>query len=239
VALLFFSASALGEARSAARQGKEIDAAASVVAKSIGDALLNALARMASMPVRAVAAIGSAVANALLAPFGLVRELVIKIGQAGGVTVNGLRALFANIISSPGMFVNALTSSLLSVRGSASHVLGASVSFISSLPRVILTQMRIGLSALGGNIVGVTASTGRMIYSSAAMHTKAILGILGESLAAGAVRFSTSFDIILKNVAVQGKWQLSRLNDTTEQMIAEIIVAISKLLGRNQTGKSV
>lgn len=53
--LVLFSVSAIGNARASAREGREIDIAASVVARNVGTIVLNALTKILTFPRRVVA----------------------------------------------------------------------------------------------------------------------------------------------------------------------------------------
>ena len=240
MALLFFSASALGQARMAAGNGSELDAAASRMFQNVGESAWNAIVKVFAIPSNAVVAAASALTNVLLTPFTFAGDMLISIGHAGNSGIEFLQSLFFRIISSPGMMKAALKNSLISMQGSAVNALHAAFVYVSNLPSLLLTQMRGGIVALGTNAGLATASAGRAVYSSLTAQTAEIFGLCRSGVAAGVMRSSTSFDIILKHTAAYWRRQTISLNDTSEKVVATIVTTISELLGlRNTKGSTL
>lgn len=234
VALLLFSASALGQARMAAGQGKEIDAAVSVVAKRFGESAWKSILKILSMPSNGAAAIGSAISNILLSPLNLVGALFTKIVEKGNTIIDAAQTLLYTALSSPGMVGQALKNSLITMSGSMSNALHGLLNYLASLPEVFLIQTRSGLVKLGSSAASATGSASRTIYASLTLHLSEVLGLCRTGLKSGLVRSSTSFDIILKNIATQGRRQIIAFNYTSDKIVAEIIATLNQLLGRNK-----
>ena len=237
MALLFFSISALGQARMAATQRTEMNAAtASLIFKRLGDNAWRTIQKVIAMPANGVAALAAAVAEVLMAPINLAGKVASSIARAGGAGVNSLSVLMAAIVSSPGMMLSALKNSLLYIQDSVLHAVDATFICLSNLPHLILTQTRSGLVILGGRLGEAVTSTSRYMYTSAALHATEIVEWCKASLTAGALRSSTSFGIMFSNAAMIGKRQLINFNDAIEEMIARVTYEISNMLGRNRMG---
>mmetsp|Transcript_21860 Transcript_21860/g.24880 ORF Transcript_21860/g.24880 Transcript_21860/m.24880 type:complete len:657 (-) Transcript_21860:77-2047(-) len=185
-ALIFFSASALSNARASARQGKEIDAAASVVAKSLGNSALTVVAKLFSIPGRALAALGSAVITALTYPFKI-------LGNAGSSVIHKATDIFSKASSFPEFLNEVVSLSLSALKVSLSKGLSSLSSWVASIPEVLLAKSRIWLevlcekSKIGAVILvdglfNTTKSTGTILYSTVLTFLKSIERRLSSSL---------------------------------------------------------
>lgn len=162
LALLFFSASALGNARISARQGKEIDAAASVVAKTIGNHVVSIIAKVFSMPVKAVSGLASAIISTLLFPFQLIGRAAGAVGVAGQAVVD----LFVKATSFPAFVQDVVSLSFQTMLGYLSSIVDNSYIWITSIPDAIVHQSRVLLSALGESILKGSKSLWNIISSN-------------------------------------------------------------------------
>ncbi len=232
VALLFFSASALGQARMAAGKINEIDAAAAIVTKSFGESAWEAIVKVLTIPSNGVAALGSAATSILLAPFRVAGEALFSIGEIGMGMIGFLRNFLSKIVSSPRL----LKHSLMSLKGSATNLIYATMMYIYSLPGLALSHTKTGLITLGLNTGSATASAGRLVYASLALRIADFLGFCRSGLAAGAARSSASFVIISKQLSMQGRRQFINFNDAYDKFIARLASAISQLIGRSKQG---
>ena len=231
VALLFISASALGQARMAARAGKEIDAATSLVAQNIGETIWKRILELGSMPANKVAAIGAAIANMLLVPVGMMGKLVLSISKAGGTVLNAVHTVIANIIASPGMAVTIIRNSLLALRAASMQYVASTVSCMSHLPELCMMKTREGLVLLTSIAGTKAASIGTVVYSSTAFQLSQFVNLLKAGFASGTIRSSTSFGIMLKNAVAQGKWQLYLFKDAYGCLLVSILSAAPGLFG--------
>jgi hypothetical protein len=167
LALLFFSASALGNARISARQGKEIDAAASVVAKTIGNHVVSIIAKVFSMPVKAVSGLTSAIISTLLFPFQLIGRAAGAVGVAGQTAYTTVVDLFVKATSFPAFVQDVVSLSFQTMLGYLSSMVDNSYIWITSLPDAIVYQSRILLSVLGDSIMKGSKSLLNIISSNA------------------------------------------------------------------------
>jgi hypothetical protein len=162
LALLFFSVSALGNARVSAKQGREIDAAASIVAKTIGDSIVSAISKIVSLPLKAVSGLTSAIVATILYPFKLVGTMIGAVGHIGNDVVAALVDLVTMTTSFPS-FVQGLIS--LSV-SALSKILDKSYFWITSAPEKIIEQTKLLFVSLGVSIWQRSSSFGNSFISS-------------------------------------------------------------------------
>lgn len=223
----------------AAWEGKEIDAATSLVAQNIGASIWKRIVELGTMPADKVAAICAAIANMALAPIGMVGGWAFTISKAGGTALNFVHTFVFKIIASPGMALKLVRNSLIAFQVSSMHYISSTLSYMSSLPEAMLAKTREGLVFLGSSAGATAASVGSMVYLTAASHLAEIFKCLRAAFASGTARSVTSFDIILKNLAAQGKWQLSRFHDASGFLLASISSAVSGLFGRRPRSDAV
>lgn len=239
VALLFISASALGQARMAAWEGKEIDAATSLVAQNIGSSIWKRIVELGTMPAEKVAAICAAIANMALAPIGMVGKWAFSISKAGGTALNIVQTFISKIYASPGMALEIVRSTFVAFQVSSIHYISSTLSYTLSLPEAILAKVRGGLVFLASSAGATAASVGSMVYCTTASHLAELFKFLRAAFASGTARSVTSFDIILKNLAAQGKWQLSRFHDASGFLLASVASAVSGFFGRRPRSDAV
>jgi len=166
ITLLFFSASALGNARISARQGREMDAALSVVAKSISNQVMTSVSKILSLPKRAVTGLTSAIVATVLYPFKLIGSAVVAIGQVGNATLNAFIDLFVTASSFPAFVQQAVSMSFTMLMKSLSSAASSSYSWMSSLPAVLASQGKVLLRMLSESIVSGSKSLGSAFYTS-------------------------------------------------------------------------
>ena len=144
VALLFFSASALKNAHVSALESKEIDAAASIVLKNVGDVVISALAKVAAVPFKALSALGSAIVTTISFPFQIIVSTLSMVGGVGGTTFNGVHSILAKVLSLPGMVTDAISLSITNLFNS----LISSTRWLCSSPKLLTeTAGKLGSSA--------------------------------------------------------------------------------------------
>lgn len=168
LALLFLSASALGNARISARQGREIDATAAIVAKTIGNNAINFISKLLSIPSKAMSGLTSVIVATLLYPFQLIGRAAGAIGDAGNAAVNSIVDLFTKASSFPSFVQDLVALSLKSIMGWLSNSYDKSCIWITSLPRLLLSHSKVWLAALGGSIKNRSKSLGNTIVSNLA-----------------------------------------------------------------------
>lgn len=209
IALLFLSASALGKARISAREGREIDAAVSVVAKSIGNSFLSKLGEILSMPVHAVSGLTSAIVATLLYPFHVIGKAVGVVSSAGNAALNIAFDAFAKATSFPAFISEIASLSLSSLKMSLSNLTQQSRLFIASLPRVIVSRAKIWLPAAGIFIKDWLQYGGAQVYSSTVSILLASGVKLSNILNSLIQRSRSSLDIVEKQIILGLSYALS------------------------------
>jgi len=116
IGLLIFSASALGNARSSAREGREIDAAASKVVQNAGSIISRALSKILVIPGRAIRQLVEIPSKLM----GKVAMSIVKGGRATGTIISDLILRIIKSASYP--FEVLLNTILIQSRSSAEAV---------------------------------------------------------------------------------------------------------------------
>ncbi len=229
----------MGQARSAARQGNDIDAATAIVAESVGKAALKSLTKILSAPTKAVAAIGIAIGHVIAAPFQLLRTIGLSTISTGSAVLTFVKTMGFKILASPGLLANGIISAIGSLQVSTIAVLNNTALHIAALPRYLLLQTKTATSSLAVAIVSGTKSTSIAIYSTIAGHVSQIVWSVKMSLVAGGVRFGNSFEIMISNLVANRKLKIHRFNDAAEETFSKIIEAITNFVWRiGNTGTS-
>ena len=174
-----------------------------------------------------------------LAPIGMVGKWAFSISKAGGTALNFVHRFISKIISSPGMALEIVRNSFIALQVSSIHYISSTLSYMSSLPEAMLAKTREGLVFLASNAGATAASVGSMIYLTTASHLAELFKCLRAAFDSGTARSVTSFDIILKNLTAQGKWQLSRFHDASGFWFASIASAVSGLFDRRPRSDAV
>lgn len=178
LALLVFSASALGNARMSARQGKDINATASMVINNLSQSILLEINKVLSMPTKAISGLASIIITTLLYPFQLIGKVAEVIGDAGNAAVTSVVDLFVKTTSFPSFVKEVAILSYQSMIGFIWNIGDKSVQWIITLPEVILSQSRIWLSALGISIWNGSKVIGNIISS----NVKFLIGATGTKV---------------------------------------------------------
>lgn len=231
VALLFISASALGQARMVSREGKQTDAATSLVAQNIVANVWKRILEIGSLPANTVAAIGAAIANVFLVPVGMMGNIVLSISKAGGKILNAVQTFVANIIASPRMAVSIVRNSLLALRDSSMQHVASSISYMASIPELIILNTRGSLVFIVNIARAKAASVGNVLCSSITFQFVEFIEFSKAGCASGMIRCSNSFGIMLNNTVAQGKLQLYRFRDTSGFLVTNILSVALGLFG--------
>eukprot|EP00979_Chaetoceros_neogracilis_P010027 scaffold2355_cov267-Chaetoceros_neogracile.AAC.1 len=231
VALLFISASALGQARMVSREGKQTDAATSLVAQNIVANVWKRILEIGSLPANTVAAIGAAIANVFLVPVGMMGNIVLSISKAGGTILNAVQTFVANIIASPRMAVSIVRNSLLALRDSSMQHVATSISYMASIPELIILNTRGSLVFIVNIARAKAASVGNVLCSSITFQFVEFIEFSKAGCASGMIRCSNSFGIMLNNTVAQGKWQLYRFRDTSGFLVTNVLSVALGLFG--------
>jgi hypothetical protein len=149
-----------------ANQGKEIDAAASLVIKNISNHAVSIMAKILSIPKKAVSGLASAILATALYPFQLIGKAVGAIGEAGNAVINSVVDIFARAASFPAFVKDVLSLFFSAFIGSLSNIFDKSYLLVSSLPELIASQTRTWISVLVGSIRNLSTSMGTYLYSS-------------------------------------------------------------------------
>ena len=241
----------MGQARSAAHQGREIDAATSAVAQGVGKAIVTSLTKILSLPASAVKALGRGFTKLVTIPYQLVGALAISIANAGGSAISIIQKIVLNILASPGILANiiksgckSLQSSVLSavryVAVSPRVLLDLTKSGISSLqvqvgnflanvgssaavlPQLLIIQVKLAVSSLTACLVTTTKNIGNSVQSSISYQFNHIAALASASLSSFGARCSNSLDIMTKNTLARGRWQMIRWNDFSGQLFLQV-----------------
>ena len=165
-ALLVFSASALSNARISARQGRDIDAAASIVVKRLGTTAMDAISKILSIPAKAISGFTSAIIATLLYPFQLIGKTAGAIGQVGNEVIKSVVDLFLKATSFPTFVKDVISLWCTVLMGSVSTLLNKSYLWINSLPELFVFHIKSLLSTLGGLISSGSRQFGDILVST-------------------------------------------------------------------------
>lgn len=230
LALLFFSASALGNARISARQGKEIDAAASVVAKTIGNHVVSIIAKVFSMPVKAVSGLTSAIISTLLFPFQLIGRAAGAVGVAGQAVYTTMVDLFVKATSFPAFVQDVVSLSFQTMLGYLYSIVDNSYIWITSLPGTIVYQSRVLLSALGESILKGSKSIWNIISS----NTLLLLTSTGSRVSTVSASILTSsrskLDTLGARIYILLASIISSSRSNLDKLGTEVLVVLSNFL---------
>lgn len=225
VTLLVISASALGHARMAAREGNDMDVAASMVFQNIGESLWEKFLKVGRIPSNALAALGATITDALLAPLRIVGQVLLSVGQTGNAAINAIQSFLSKIISSPGLAMSLLKSSLTSLQYATAQWIQKIVSKSANLPSIILNKLKEGLVILAHYTGNKSVSIWNVAYSASCQFS-------AETLK----RASTSFEIISRHLMAQVQVQSIKLNDTAQDLLRLVLSVLSNYRRRGNTG---
>lgn len=225
VTLLVISASALGHARMAAREGNDMDVAASMVFQNIGESLWEKFLKVGRIPSNALAALGATITDALLAPLRIVGQVLLSVGQAGNAAINAIQSFLSKIISSPGLAMSLLKSSLISLQYATAQWIQKTLSKSANLPSIILIKLKEGLVILAHYTGNKSVSIWNVAYSASCQFS-------AETLK----RASTSFEIISRHLMAQVQVQSIKLNDTAQDLLRLVLSVLSNYRRRGNTG---
>ena len=133
--LVLFSVSAIGNARSSAREGKEIDVAASVVARNIGTIILQSLTKIFTFPQRIVSASFYAVIGVTSLPFKFLANMMTSMGTMKVLrnSINQAMSISFHIPSITGKEIITLLQRVRRIlRSVAGGIAGYSTSFLKN-----------------------------------------------------------------------------------------------------------
>jgi len=106
--LLFVSASAVGNARSSAREGKDIDVAASIVAKRLGQSIFHFIFGIISFPGKIISTIASTTVHLVLVPIKVIGMRATILGSTISDCLFRTMARIASIPSSTAKSISIL-----------------------------------------------------------------------------------------------------------------------------------
>lgn len=158
VALLFFSASALKNAHMSAREGKEIDAAASIVLKNVGDIIISAFSKVIAIPQRALSSLSSALVATIKFPFQIMVSSLLSVGGIGGATLSGLYSSIEKVLSLPKVACELVTLSVHNFFTSVSGALCYLKGCLLACPTFVVQKFEIMAHSLRTEIGNICAS---------------------------------------------------------------------------------
>lgn len=201
IMLILFSASAFGEARMAARMGRDIDASASVVMKTMRDTVIAFLVKFISFPSSVFASTCEALSKVVLAPFELMTNIAMAVGRFGMNIFTHLQQGVSTILSSPRLLMDAFVSLLTSLRNSISTITSKSITFIASLPVNIALGIKVFMITVGQEIGKIIRLGGETLLDIISIRTYNLGNDASKWCKGISVRFINSFDSITKNIS--------------------------------------
>ena len=195
-----------------AREGREIDAAVSVVAKSIGNNFISNIGKIVSIPIKAVSRLTSVIVATLLFPFQMIGKAADALCSAGNAAARNVFEIFTKASSIPAFVkeISMLSFSFLKI--SASNLTRQTCLWIASVSGVVVSRAKIWLSSAGIFVRDGLKSSGARAYSS-----------LASALIATGMRLSN----LINSFYTKSHYSL---HNTSKQMIASLSDMIERLL---------
>lgn len=245
VLLILFSASAFGEARMAAHMGRDIDASASLVMKSVSDTVWQMLAKFISFPGKAFASACEAASKVVLAPFEIVTSIAVAAGRYGMAVLSSVQHVISTILNSPRIAIDAtlafwvsIQSALSTLAGkSVSFILslpGKSVSFITSIPGIIFSELKTFVVAVGLEISAIGRVFGNSILEFISYQSRHVMSAVEAKSKSITLPFFTTFEIMCKNCVAKSRWITVHAHDYTQNLVSSLMDWFS----RRRTGQT-
>lgn len=220
---MIFSASALGKARMAARQGREMDVSLSLVMQNIGDSVLKTIWRVGSIPSDTMVAIGATIANLVLSPLRVTRDFTTYVQKMFSAAVNTLHITALKIIASPGKAVEGAHYIFKTASQSVIQSMSNVLEYFSRLPSILFFQIKEGIAFMACQVESKSKSFAGMIYSMAESQIRHLLCRLSAAFSLGILQASNSFSIMYANALAWMKWRYFALHDKFEILVYTII----------------
>ena len=148
VGLLIFSVSAFQNARLSAKDGKNIDASMSVVAKTLGNFTTSFVREFLSIPVRILSSLGSKITSILKLPFSAIGYIIypsVETGASIMLTINKLGGRVCLFPRKATKRVSTTCHVLVSVMRKAleftSHIIKVGIFTVGSLPEFLFKKI--------------------------------------------------------------------------------------------------
>jgi hypothetical protein len=234
VLLILFSASAFGEARMAAHMGRDIDASASLVMKSVSDTVWQMLAKFISFPGQAFASACEAASKVVLAPFEIVTSIAIAAGRYGMAVWSSVQHVISTILNSPRIAIDATVVFFGSIQSALSTLVGKSVSFIvslpgksvsfiTSIPGVIFSEFKTFVVAVSLEISAIGRVFGKSVLEFVSNQSHHVMRAIVERSKSITIPIFTTFEIMGKNFVAKSRWITVQAHDYTQHLVSSLM----------------
>jgi hypothetical protein len=234
ILLILFSASAFGEARMAARMGRDIDASASLVIKSVSDTVWQMVAKMVSFPGKAFASACEAASKIVLAPFEIVTSIAVAAGRYGMALLASVQQVISTVLNSPRIAIDATVAFLGSIQNllsimaakSVSFIVslpGKSASFIASLPAVIFSEFKTFVIGVSLELSALGRVFGNSMLGFISKQTRHLTSKIDERSKTVTIPLLTTYEIIMNNFVAKSRWTTIRVRDYTQYTVSSLI----------------
>lgn len=213
---MLFSVSALGKARTAAREGREMDVPMSMVIQNVGDSVLKTMVRVCSIPSDTMAAFGLMMTNLILYPLRVTRDWISRLQKRFSAAITTLHTTALKIIASPGKVVEEAHYLYKTASASLAQSMSIGLAYVSRLPGILFDHIRERLLFLASKIASKSKSWGGIIYSEVESQIRHVVCRLNAAFSLGILQTSNSFSIMYSNAVAWLKWHYIAFHDRIE-----------------------
>jgi len=196
VILLLFSVSALGKARTAAREGREMDVPMSIVIQNVGDSVLKTMVRVCSIPSDTMAAFGLMITNLMLYPLRVTRDWISHVQKRFSAAITTLHIAALKIIASPSKVVEEAHYLYKTTSESMAQSISIGLAYVSRLPGILFDHIKERLLLLASKVVSKSKSWAGMTYSVVESQIRHVVCRLNAAFSLGILQTSNSFSIM-------------------------------------------
>jgi len=218
----------------AARMGRDVDASASLVMKSVSDTVWKMIVKFISFPGKAFASACEAASKVVLAPFEIVTSIMLAAAKYGMVVLSSVQQFISTVLNSPRIAMDAAVALLVSIQSAlsslatktASFILSVpnkSASFIASMPGVIFREFKTFAIAVSLEISALGKMFGKSALLFMSKQTCDLMNAIDSRLKSITIPLFTTFDIMAKNVVANSKWSIIQARDFSQSLLSSLV----------------